>query len=77
MKRIVFESFVIAVDLYVSFTSYGKFKDVWSLVFSNKNRSSGQGESPLTREGDKEAGGSAFTEQLGSTDSELAIKLRT
>ena len=35
MKRIVFKSFAIAVDLYVSFKSYGKFKDVQSFVFSD------------------------------------------
>ena len=35
MKRIVFKSFAIAVDHYVSFKSYGEFKDVQSFVFSD------------------------------------------
>jgi len=41
------------------------------------NRRSGRRESPVTREGDRKAGRSAYMEQLGSADSVLAIKLRT
>ena len=36
MKRFVFKSFASAVDLYARFKPYGKFKDVQSLVFSDK-----------------------------------------
>ena len=50
-KRIVFQGFAISVDFYVSFKSYGKFKDIQSsvLVIKRSNRR----ESAVTREGDR------------------------
>ena len=40
-------------------------------------RKSGQRESPVTREGDRKAGKSAYMELRGGADSVLAIKFRT
>ena len=47
------------------------------VLFLVIRRRSGRRELPVTREGDRKAGRSAYMEQLGSADSVLAIKFRT